>query len=201
MNAYEVLGVSENASLDEIRKAYKDLVKKYHPDKYKDNPLSDLAQDKLKQINEAYDELCKLHGANGSSYDSHSSSKYGYSSSSEAFSRVRMYLQQNNLSAAQQALNASSDRGAEWNYLQGVIYLRQGQYDRAREHMARAAQAEPSNSEYVNAYNSLNNMNYSYRGGYRQSGMGGNDACKICGGLYCADCCCECCGGDLIPCC
>ena len=65
MNPYEVLGVSENASDEEIKKAYKELVKKYHPDKYQDNPLADLAEEKLQEINEAYDILMK--GNRGSS--------------------------------------------------------------------------------------------------------------------------------------
>lgn len=59
MNPYEVLGVSENASDEEIKKAYRELVKKYHPDKYVDNPLSDLASEKIKEINMAYDMITK----------------------------------------------------------------------------------------------------------------------------------------------
>ena len=62
-NPYEVLGLKEGASIDEIKKAYRELVKKYHPDRYMDNPLSDLAEEKLREINEAYDALMK-NGAN-----------------------------------------------------------------------------------------------------------------------------------------
>lgn len=58
-NPYKTLGVSENASQEEIRAAYLALVKKYHPDKYRDNPLKELANEKLKEINEAYDVLTK----------------------------------------------------------------------------------------------------------------------------------------------
>ena len=63
MNPYEVLGVPEGASEEEIKRAYKELVKKYHPDKYQDNPLSDLAEEKLQEINEAYDMLMKGRGS------------------------------------------------------------------------------------------------------------------------------------------
>ena len=59
MNPYKVLGVSETATPEEIRQAYLELVKKYHPDKYTDNPLKELANEKLKEINEAYDTLTK----------------------------------------------------------------------------------------------------------------------------------------------
>ena len=54
---YAVLGVSRNASDDEIKNAYRELARKYHPDNYTDNPLSDLAGEKMKEINEAYDRI------------------------------------------------------------------------------------------------------------------------------------------------
>ena len=58
MNPYKVLGVSENASQEEIRKAYLALVKKYHPDRYADGPMKDMANEKLKEINQAYEKPC-----------------------------------------------------------------------------------------------------------------------------------------------
>lgn len=59
-NPYEVLGVSENASDEEIKAAYRKLAKKYHPDNYADSPLADVAEQKMKEINEAYDTINQL---------------------------------------------------------------------------------------------------------------------------------------------
>ena len=80
MNPYKVLGVSENATDEQVRAAYLELVKKYHPDKYQDNPLKELAGEKLKEINEAYDTINKQRQQGGSSSSYGGSSSYGYSS-------------------------------------------------------------------------------------------------------------------------
>ena len=79
-NPYKVLGVSEGASQEEIRAAYLKLVKKYHPDKYTDTDLKELANEKLVEINEAYEALTKKNGstqASGSGAGAYSN--YGYS--------------------------------------------------------------------------------------------------------------------------
>ena len=52
---YQVLGVPSTATDEEVKKAYRDLARKYHPDNYHDNPLADLAQERMKEINEAYE--------------------------------------------------------------------------------------------------------------------------------------------------
>ena len=69
---YQVLGISPNASEDDIKRAYKELVKKYHPDQYQDNPLSDVAEEKMAEINTAYDEIMQMRRSGGNSYN------YGY---------------------------------------------------------------------------------------------------------------------------
>ena len=54
---YKVLGVSPNASDEEVKAAYRKLAKKYHPDNYANSPLADLADEKMKEVNEAYDTI------------------------------------------------------------------------------------------------------------------------------------------------
>src|SRR5574344_234203 len=84
-NPYKVLGIKEGASYDEIKRAYRELAKKYHPDRYQNNPLSDLADEKMREINEAYDTVMKNAGGNyqykpdyEQSYDNSNASKGSY---------------------------------------------------------------------------------------------------------------------------
>ena len=101
---YEILGVSRNASPAEIKAAYRELVKKYHPDKYQGNPLADLAEEKLQQINEAYDALIRDGGASsGSSSAYQSESSYNTGSSAD-YSQIRMAVDRGDLYQAEQML-------------------------------------------------------------------------------------------------
>ena len=203
---YEVLGVSEGASQDEIRSAYKKLVKKYHPDQYANNPLSDLAQEKIKEINAAYDSLTKGGGASyGSSASRQTTSNQSYrgqSSGVNQYNEIRRNIEMNNLTQAEQMLDAVSNKGAEWNFLKGVIALKKGWYDQAFRYITVATSLDPGNQEYRTALNNLNVRNNAYRqqGNYRGYSSGGS-FCGLCGKLLIADCCCECMGGDLIACC
>jgi molecular chaperone DnaJ len=76
---YEVLGVRQDATEPEIKKAYRDLVKKYHPDNYKDHPLENLAKEKMQEINEAYDSLSNPGRHNNTPPDANSGAS-GYDS-------------------------------------------------------------------------------------------------------------------------
>ena len=75
---YQVLGVPETATDAEVRKAYLNLARKYHPDNYHDSPLADLAQEKMKEINAAYEQITKERSGR-SSASSGGSTGYGSS--------------------------------------------------------------------------------------------------------------------------
>ena len=206
-NPYKVLGVNEGATNEEIRAAYLSLVKKYHPDKYTDPDMKQLANEKLKEINEAYDQLTKNPGKTASS--GYSGAAYGagghggsYSGpEADRFVRARILINAGNLDGAKTILDSIQTRNAEWYYLYGIIYLRQGWYDKAREFLGRAYRTEPGNAEYAQAYNTLRYTGNPYSRPRQSTSYGNCSACDICSGLMCADCCCECMGGDLIRCC
>lgn len=206
-NPYKVLGVNESATNEEIRAAYLSLVKKYHPDKYTDPDMKQLANEKLKEINEAYDQLTKNPGKTASS--GYSGAAYGagghggsYSGpEADRFVRARSLINAGNLDGAKTILDSIQTRNAEWYYLYGIIYLRQGWYDKAREFLGRAYRTEPGNAEYAQAYNTLRYTGNPYSRPRQNTSYGNCSACDICSGLMCADCCCECMGGDLIRCC
>lgn len=206
-NPYKVLGVNEGATNEEIRAAYLSLVKKYHPDKYTDPDMKQLANEKLKEINEAYDRLTKNPGKTASS--GYSGAAYGagghggsYSGpEADRFVRARSLINAGNLDGAKTILDSIQTRNAEWYYLYGIIYLRQGWYDKAREFLGRAYRTEPGNAEYAQAYNTLRYTGNPYSRPRQSTSYGNCSACDICSGLMCADCCCECMGGDLIRCC
>ena len=63
-NPYEILGISPSATNEEVRAAYRNLAKKYHPDNYIDSPVADLAEEKMKDINWAYDEILRIRALN-----------------------------------------------------------------------------------------------------------------------------------------
>ena len=204
MDPYKVLGVSRSATDAEIKTAYRSLAKKYHPDKYKGHDLEDLASEKIKQINEAYDTIQKERQSGrgaGSGYTGASSSRT-YSGSTQ-FADIRRMIQMGDLTRADAMLDAVQNRNAEWHYLKGMVLLRKGWYDGARQHFATANSMDPGNPEYTNAYNTVNRSASGYGQTFygSQGRGGGSDVCNICGGLLCADCCCECMGGDCITCC
>ena len=198
---YKVLGVPVSATEDEIKSAYRDLARKYHPDNYVNSPLSDLAEEKMKEINEAYDQIQKerLNGGRRSS-NSYGSSGGGYSGST-SYANVRNLINSGNFAQAESVLNSVpvSDRGAEWDFLMGCVCVQKGWYFDAQNYFQSACAADPTNLEYRSALNNIRGAGQGFGGGYRTHNSGGS--CNLCSTLICADCCCECMGGDLIRCC
>ena len=202
MNPYEVLGIKPGASQDEIKSAYRKLIKQYHPDKFIDNPLKNLAEEKMIEINKAYDSLTKNAGNNNYNSSSNSSNYNNSSATSSDFQEIRRLIQHGNYAAAENKLNSINNRTAEWHYLYGVVLLNKGWFDSALEHMTTAVNMDPNNFEYRQGLNSLRQRSNSYSNPYfRTTNTNNSDVCNCCLNLWCLDTLCECTGGDLIGCC
>ncbi len=196
---YKILGVDRNATDEEIKDAYRKLAKKYHPDSYGDNPLADLAEEKMREINEAYDAIVNTRKGR-----KNTGSADGSYSANTDFPEVRNLIRQGRLEQALELLDGvpPHERNAEWYFLNGTVQYRRGWFDQAYTSFATASRMDPSNMEYRNAVmNAGRQASRQKNNPYRTYSGGDCDGCSMCQGLICADCCCECLGGDLIRCC
>lgn len=198
MDPYKVLNISPNASDDEVKHAYRELARKYHPDNYHDNPLADLAQEKMKEINEAYDLIQKQRKNGGYSggytggytagYTSAGNSGYGYGTNYTDLQRVRSAINRGDITQAERMLNEMQEHDAEWNFLMGIVYSRRGWMDDARRFLQTACRMEPANEEYRDALNAVSGQTYYQPQGYRHYGTMtyGDEACsRLCAACSC----------------
>ena len=201
---YEVLGIPRTATDDEVKTAYRNMARKYHPDNYTDNPLSDLAQEKMQEINEAYDTIVRMRQGGGNTAGGYDNG--GYRAPTGAGSRyadIRRMISQNRVMDAELLLDGipAPNRDAEWYFLKGSVMYKKGWLEEAYNHFATACRMDPGNMEYSQAFQRVSQSRQT--GGYRTADPNGEtcNTCDVCTTLYCADCCCECMGGDCIRCC
>lgn len=190
-NPYEVLGISPSATNEEVKKAYRELAKKYHPDNYADSPLSDLAEEKMKEINEAYDEILKMRAgeANGSASGTYNT--YSEQSSDPVYSSIRVAINRGDFNSADASLNAieKHKRNAEWHFLKGCVLVQKGYYFDALKHIDNACNMDPSNQEYKMMRDNLRTRAGNY-GNPNNTNVGGCSMCDVCSFLMCMDCLC-----------
>ena len=183
---YEVLGVSKGASEQEIKKAYKKMAIKYHPDR---NPGDKDAEAAFKEINEAYDAIQKMR-AKGSSQARGSFTSYA---------DVRSKINAGRFSDADASLESvpEAERTADWHFLKSIILMRRGRSFDAHRELGIACDMDPTNPEYQRAKELFNSQSTGYGqsyggGGYRRS-SGGTDCADLCMGMLCMNMLCNCC--------
>ena len=194
---HQVLGVPSTATDEEVKKAYRDLARKYHPDNYHDNPLADLAQERMKEINEAYEAVqsqrkaARAGGYSGGYGGYQAGYQSGYQSGGSRYQRIRMAISQGNLNLAEELLNAMADHDAEWSFLKGAICYRRGWLDEARRYYQNAVNMDPDNQEYQRALDIAEGRSTAYRPeGYDNvtTGTCGNGDClRLCGATLCCN--------------
>ncbi len=210
---YRVLGVERSASEEEIKKAYRKLSRKYHPDANMNNPNKEAAEAKFKEVQQAYEQVMKektegyssggAYGSNGNYGDFGGFWGFGgnYNGQSNRQNDEPSYLRAaanyiNNgyYTEALNALNGAEEKNAKWYYLSGMAHLGQGNNITALEHAKMAYQMEPNNMQYQMLVNRLQTGGTWY--GQRQQPYGrpvsmGDDCCtKLCiAQLFCNLCC------------
>lgn len=184
---YEVLGISRDASDEEVTKAYRRLAKKYHPDLNPDDPV---AAEKMAEINAAYDMIKSGKADQAGGYGQQSYGGYGQQGNpfggfggfggfgpfgyggytqnaygnreDEAFIPVLRYIQAGHFQEALNVLNGMQNRTARWYYYSAIVNARLGNQIQALQHAEKAALMEPSNFQYRQLYAMLQNPGQEY---------------------------------------
>jgi len=205
---YSILGVSPGATDEEVKTAYRNLARRYHPDNYDDNnPLKELAKEKMQEINAAYDEIQRDRSEAERSSSSSYSYSYSSSSSSGIYATIRQKINERKYREAEELLKSVGefDRTADWHFLNSVCLMQRGKTADAMRELELACTMDPSNLEYQKAKEMFNTAGSRYGSTYYGDGgrryrSSSDDACDCCMNLICLDCLCECMGGDLIRC-
>ena len=220
MDPYQVLGVSRGASDEEIKKAYRSLSRRYHPDANVNNPNKDQAEEKFKQVQQAYDPIMKekqqgtSYGGYGNSYGGGSSAEYGdfgnfggfggyyngrstYQEENTRLQAAANYIRNGYYREAMNVLNdiPFAERNGRWYYYSAVANQRMGNTATALEHIRRAVELEPSNIQYRQFQQNLEYGGtwYTTMGSGYERPYSGSEWCfrMLLLNLFCNFCCCR----------
>ena len=205
IDPYSVLGVSRDASDDEIKKAYRRMSRKYHPDANINNPNREQAEEKFKQVQQAYEQIMRER-EQGSSYggsysgfggfDGYSGNSGNAYQDEESVRRqaAANYIQSGHFREAMNVLQSLSQRNGQWYYLSSMANMGLGNNVNALSDIREAVRLEPDNMQYQMLLQRMEGGGSWYREMQNPFGgmpTGGDDYCmKLClENLACSLCC------------
>ncbi len=211
MDPYEVLGISSDASDEEVKKAYRTLSKKYHPDANVDKPNAKMYEEKFKEIGQAYQQIMdERHNGGGSArYGSgfgsgYSGNRSGYSGSRSGYGGASSgagsqqsahmqaainYIRNGRFNEALHVLDEIPNQNAAWHYTAAMAHAGNRNNATALQHAKKAVEMDPNNMEYRRLVQQLEAPSYSYQETQRQNVGGENVSDSSCS--PCAQCCAE----------
>ena len=213
---YLILGLKDDATQQQVEDAYRALRKEYEEKCFAEGEEGARAARKLTELDQAYNDCLE------DLQDRVKISDFG-----NVLKHVEALIKEGKLDDAQDALDKVEPRDGEWHYMQAQIYYRRNWHTESKNQLEIALALEPNNEKFQRTYKRLVDMlsgankgaqggaagqqqqargGYAdTRGGYTRPANGGSGSldacCNTCSTLICCDCCCECMGGDLIPCC
>ena len=141
LNGYEVLNIPANANRDEIRAAYRELARRWHPDRFLPGPERDWANEKMADINAAY-RMC---------LDGLRDAQVAADSEREALERVQALIDDGQYQSARKLLMGFNTRCAEWNYLFGWVLMHTSEVEKALIYLSVATHQAPNSVKYARA--------------------------------------------------
>lgn len=198
---YEILGVSENATDEEVAAAYQKLKNKYSRERFYEGEAGNEAARNLTKVETAYSEIVADRKLHNNASDR----------SAEDFTDIENAIKNGNLSAAQSGLDDITDRNAEWHYLQSVVFYKKNWINESKKQLEIAMNMDPHNEKYADSYTKLKqkidynekqfhsgNASYGQSGSHRTTerqmgGSGINDCLSFCATWCCMDMLCSIC--------
>jgi len=152
---YSVLGLKRGAADEEIRQAYRQMARRWHPDRFPAGPERMWAEKKMAEINEAHTAI--LEGSAARSADP-------VRTEAEQLRDIEKLMDDGQLCAARQALMRVESRCAQWNYLFGAVLMRLGEIDKAILYYGIAQRQKPENDLYRKALSSAESLRTRQKG-------------------------------------